>query len=86
MTCIVAYDIKKTKIRNKVAKYLLNMGVRIQKSVFAVEIERHACKRMTRALERMTEKEDSVIIIRLCVGCRKKAIQLDPATPGFYVF
>lgn len=86
MTCIVAYDISDNKTRNKLAKYLLGMGVRLQKSVFAVQFERHAFKHITRKLKKISGGEGQIAVIRLCAGCQKKAIQLNDETPQFYVY
>ncbi|MBV5341462.1 MAG: CRISPR-associated endonuclease Cas2 [Deltaproteobacteria bacterium] len=86
MTCIVAYDIEDNKIRNQIAKYLLSMGVRLQKSVFAIKIERHAFARMSKKLEKLSDKKGRIAIFRLCAGCQKNAIQMNDDTPQFYVF
>jgi CRISPR-associated endonuclease Cas2 len=86
MTCIVAYDIEDTKIRNQVAKYLLSMGVRLQKSVFAIKVERHAFHKMSKKLETLAGRKGKIAIIRLCAGCQKNAIQMNDETPLFYVF
>lgn len=86
MTCIVSYDIEDNRTRNRLAKYLLTMGVRLQKSVFAIKVERHAFARMTKKLEKLAEKKGKVAVFRLCAGCQKNAIQMDDGTPLFYVF
>ncbi len=86
MICIIAYDISDNKTRNKMARFLLGMGVRLQKSVFAVEFERHAFKRITRQLKKICGEEGQIAIIRLCAGCQKKAIHLNDVEPLFYLF
>lgn len=86
MTCIVAYDIEDNRTRNRLAKYLLTLGVRLQKSVFAVKVERHAFARMSRKLRTLADNKGKVAIIRLCAGCQKNAIQMDEGAPFFYVY
>ena len=86
MTCIVSYDIEDNRTRNRLAKYLLSMGVRLQKSVFAIKVERHAFSRMSRKLRTLAADKGKVAVIRLCAGCQKSAIQMDDGSPLFYVF
>ncbi len=86
MTCIVAYDIESNKIRGKLARYLEGNGIRIQKSVFAVEVERHIFRRFLRQIENITGKDRKVAVFRLCIGCQKNAIQLANDKKLFYVF
>lgn len=86
MTCIVAYDIEENPIRVKLSKYLESKGTRIQKSVFAVEIERHAFKGFLRHLKRLAGDKGKVAVFRLCIGCEKNAIQSVKIERQFYIF
>lgn len=86
MTCIVAYDIEDNRVRARVAKFLESKGKRIQKSVFALEVERHAFKGLCRQIHKIAGKYENVAIIRLCGGCRDHAIHLGPEEPHFYIF
>lgn len=86
MTCVVAYDIADNKIRNRVAKYLLSLGVRLQKSVYIIEIERHSFARIRKKLEKLTGHKGQIAIFKLCAGCRKSAVQINDGTPLFYLF
>lgn len=87
MTCIVAYDIENDKVRTKLAKFLEREGLRLQKSVFAVEVERHVFNRFARKIETMTGGEGKVAIFRLCTLCQKNAIKLNnDDEQHFYVF
>jgi len=76
MTYIVTYDISDNRIRAKLARHLEKSGVRIQKSVFAVKMERYHYKRFTRTLKSIAGPEGDIIIFRLCAGCSKQAEQL----------
>jgi CRISPR-associated endonuclease Cas2 len=63
MTSIVAYDIEDDRIRQRLANYLLKHGVRLQKSVFAVQVERHVFKRFLNEIQKITNKEGKVAVI-----------------------
>jgi CRISPR-associated endonuclease Cas2 len=86
MTCIVSYDIESDKIRTRLARFLEKHGVRIQKSVFAVEIERHVFTRFKKGIENITRRQGKVAIFRLCEGCLRSAIQMSKDEKDFYVF
>jgi CRISPR-associated endonuclease Cas2 len=87
MTCIVAYDIADNKIRNQLARFLLDKGVRLQKSVFAVDIERHTFKRFQKQIKAITGQSGKVAVFRLCAGCQKNAVKLaEDNEPEFYIF
>jgi len=86
MTCIVAYDISNTRLRGKLSRYLAKLGVRLQKSVFAIEIERHAFKRLMNDIHRIVGDDEAVAVFRLCEGCKKNARRLGEPDVGFYVF
>lgn len=86
MTCIIAYDIESNKIRAKLSRYLEGKGVRLQKSVFAVEIERHAFKGLLRQVEKITGKNGHVAVFRLCIGCRDNALHIKTEEKTFHVF
>lgn len=86
MTHVVAYDIEDNRTRAKLARYLESKGVRLQKSVFAVELERHQIKRFLNDIRKIVGENDDVAVFRLCEGCRKSAIQRSPAREFVYIF
>jgi CRISPR-associated protein Cas2 len=86
MTYIVTYDISENRIRNRLAIYLETFGVRLQKSVFAVAVERHALNRFLAGVKRITGDSDRVIVFRLCSGCEKSAVQLNDEKPREFIF
>jgi len=51
---LVSYDIASNKIRNKVAKNLLNYGKRVQYSVFECDIDAQRCEKLYKELEKIT--------------------------------
>ena len=86
MTCVIAYDIEDDKDRNKLARFLGKKGVRLQKSVFAVDVERHTFKIFTKKLEILAGESGKVAVFRLCMGCKRNAISLAMEENPFYVF
>lgn len=86
MTCIIAYDIEDDRTRAKMSRYLKTLGVRLQKSVFAVEIERHRINRVLKEVRKIVKEEDQVAVFRLCAGCRQTALQLLEKEKLVYIF
>lgn len=86
MTLIVAYDIEDDRIRGRLSRYLEGKGKRLQKSVFAVDIERYVFKRFLREIDAIIGGSGKVAVFRLCIGCLKNAIQKGNKEKPFYVF
>jgi len=86
MTCIVSYDIESDSTRNRLARFLEKKGVRLQKSVFAVEVERHVFTGLLRGIEGITKKEGKVAVFKVCEGCLKNAVQMNKEEKDVYVF
>jgi len=86
MTCLIVYDISDNRIRTKLANYLKKKGKRLQKSVFAVELERHAFKKMLREIRKIISPDDQVAVIRLCKGCMDNALQTRNDEDSWYIF
>ena len=85
-TYIAAYDISENKIRAKLSRYLSGYGARLQKSVFMVEVPNWKFKRFIQGIEKITGPSGDVILIQLCLGCRKKAMRLSEVKDAFYIF
>jgi len=66
MTFFVMYDIENAKVRNQVAKYLIQKGcMRIQKSIFLADLEHETYNRIKddlAAVQACYENEDSIIV------------------------
>ena len=86
MTSVVAYDIEDNRIRARLARYLKTKGVRIQKSVFAVEVERHQFKRFLAEIRKIVAEEDMVAVFKLCEGCKKNAVESRRSEPFSFIF
>lgn len=86
MTYVVTYDITENKIRNRLARYLEDYGLRLQKSVFVIQLERHALKKFLAGVKGITGRHDQVAVFRLCAGCQKSAVQLNDTEPREFIF
>ncbi len=75
MTGIIAYDIEDDAIRRRLAGFLEKKGVRLQRSVFAVEADRLQFDKILDGVREITEGEGNVAVFSLCAGCCGKAIQ-----------
>ena len=70
MNMIVAYDIANPKRLNKVAKIMLDYGVRVQKSIFEVTVnDRIFAEMKTRVEEVIVPEDDGVKYFPVCVKC-----------------
>lgn len=86
MTLLVSYDIEDDRIRTRLARFLEKNGVRIQKSVFALNIERHLFRPLLKSIEAITGKTGKVAVFRLCEGCVRNALQMDKEFKDLFIF
>ena len=83
---LIAYDISDDKIRNKIAKYLEKKGLRIQKSLFALEVNKNKIKHILRDLE-ILRKDDGIIhSFSVCKICAKKSKVIGKKIPDPFFF
>ena len=81
MLYIIAYDIPTSKKgerrRNQIARLLEGYGIRVQYSVFEVEIAPEKLPQLVEELEKLiNEKEDSIRVYPLCAACAQRAFHL----------
>ena len=70
MNMVVAYDIANPRRLNKVAKVVKDYGIRVQKSIFEVNIENRLFDEMKFRIENEIElSEDGVKYFPLCEKC-----------------
>lgn len=73
MFYLISYDIKDDKRRTKIAKVLVDIGDRVQYSVFECIIdEKRLAESIYKIKNLILEKEDSVRVYSLCGDCVKK--------------
>ena len=72
MIYLVSYDIVDTKQRTKLAKRLLNFGLRVQYSVFECDLTAEQYEQLKKqTLPFVNLEKDSLRIYRLCENCRQ---------------
>ncbi len=82
MFIVVSYDIPDNKRRTRIAKTLEDYGVRVQYSVFEVNLEaRQIAKMRARLAKLIDEAEDSVRFYTLCAACFKQIEVLGQGKP-----
>ncbi len=74
MKVIVAYDIVDNKRRAKMHKFLRELGLNTQKSVFECDVEADELTALRRyAAKRLNLEEDQLAIYHLCSRCASHA-------------
>ncbi len=75
MNTVITYDISDDKRRNRFRKFLKEMGVMSQKSVYECRLDRHEIRRIRLYCKQNLDLEkDSVRIYRVCARCMNKAV------------
>ena len=70
MNMIVAYDIADPKRLSRIAKIMLDYGVRVQKSIFEVALNGPRFREMKERIEKIIcQEEDGVKYFPLCEKC-----------------
>lgn len=73
---VIAYDIERNAIRNRVAGFLEARAVRVQKSVFEARLDVHEARWLAARLEAMILPSDSVRMYTLNDAALRDAIVL----------
>jgi len=60
MKWLVCFDISDDKKRDKIASLLEEYGIRVQRSVFEIEINKTNLKKLTEKIKKLIKKEDSI--------------------------
>lgn len=82
MNLVVAYDIADPRRLQRIAKIMEDYGVRVQKSVFEVEIAPNEMRGMQRRIKaKMDPQEDGVKYFPLCQRCASVAFAWGPDAP-----
>ena len=87
MLYLICYDVVSDKRRNKLAKLLLDLGDRIQRSAFECRIaDPDILGRFLRRAQRLLDPQtDSLRCYRVCAACREEIIRFGetgPTPPG----
>jgi len=65
MYVIVAYDIRSNKKRSKLAKNLLQFGIRTQKSMFECEVNKKELNIIKKLAKKFSDDEDFVTVYEI---------------------
>jgi len=77
MFYVVAYDIADDKRRKKISDILEGYGVRVNYSVFELEIDKKTLEGLKdELLTQVNLKEDSIRFYHLCKNCAGKSFEL----------
>lgn len=75
MNTVVVYDIADDKRRNRFRRYLKELGIRSQKSVFECRLDSRELREIRAYCRQYLDlKEDAVRIYRICATCMDKAL------------
>jgi CRISPR-associated endonuclease Cas2 len=77
MRHIVAFDISDNKIRRNMVKFLLRRGIRLQESVFVVNIRAKEKQRFIKQLQEIVSDKGIVHIFNICGDCEKKSLAIN---------
>lgn len=78
MYLLITYDISSDKKRRKIDKLLSSYGVRVNYSVFEIDIRRHLLPRLKEKLTSHMDERDSVRLYILDKNAVESARELNP--------
>ena len=77
MTYLFSYDIANSHRRSKISKVLEQFGIRMQKSIFQLDVSPMKAEEIKEALLTiMAEKEDSLLFFPICKTCFEKTVSI----------
>ena len=76
MYVLITYDIASTKKRNKVAALLEGFGLRVNYSVFELDIKAKKLERLLKNLKALCGKNDSLRVYRFSTKTAKESYEL----------
>ena len=83
MKYVVCFDIVNDKKRKKIGEYLEEFGIRVQRSVFEIEISKTKLKNLLKIFNEMIEKEDSIRFYQMQSDTINRSIFLGFGDDGF---
>jgi CRISPR-associated protein Cas2 len=76
MYILITYDISNDKRRNKIDKLLSSYGMRVNYSVFELDIKPHKLSEIEFTLSKLMHKDDSVRLYRFTKSTIQDSIEL----------
>ena len=77
MFYVVSYDITNDRLRNKVSKALAALGMRVQKSVFELDLPPEQIAQVISTVSTLIEPTDSLRCYRMCERCLADSLLFD---------
>lgn len=78
MIYLVCYDLSDNRVRTALAKVLKGYGMRVQRSVFEINLRTQGeFKRLIKELNSLTDEPGQVRFYRLCQNCRDESHTLE---------
>lgn len=77
MHYVIAFDVSSDKVRRRLTKILLDKGIRIQESVFAVNLKAHELNSVCRKLDKILDKQGIIHIFSVCGNCARKSLAIN---------
>ena len=91
MVYLVVYDISDDRLRNKVAHYLEEKGLRVQESVFECRTSPGKATKIAQSLADIIGNADGNIrIYQVCADCLRQSVGVGeivppPSNDGYYI-
>lgn len=86
MFFLIAYDIDDDKRRRKISSILEGYGVRVNFSVFEVELNKTQLKELIKELKGTSKRKDNIRFYYICKNCMEKSFLLHSNKGVFYGF
>ncbi|MBF0236905.1 MAG: CRISPR-associated endonuclease Cas2 [SAR324 cluster bacterium] len=83
---LVCYDISDPPLLQRVAYYLEKKGLRLQKSIFILNLPQHEIDSVKHTLFKMVGHEHHIMILPLCRSCVNKAVFLGDSIDEYLVY
>jgi len=84
MYYIIAFDVSCDKVRRKLTKILMSKGMRIQESVFAVNLKKHEYASTVKKIEKTLNQKGIIHVFHICSACAKKSLAINKE-PEYFV-
>ncbi len=76
---LIIYDIRDPKRLSKVARLMVNYGIRVQKSVFETEADRRVIETLRKQVNAVMTNEDYVVYFEVCEKDWQKRMKYGPS-------
>ena len=85
MKYVICYDVEDSKKRKKLSDLLEGYGVRVNYSVFEVDLKKNELLYLLKEIKKIIPKSDSVRFYYLCINCIEKSENFQSANTHIIV-